>query len=81
MGQEFLIAPIVDKANRKQVYFPQGTKYLEYFEKEHVYNGGDKVTFELDIDTIPAFIRERSIITRRDITELTTTGTQIGSLG
>ncbi|KAH7125968.1 glycosyl hydrolases family 31-domain-containing protein [Dactylonectria macrodidyma] len=69
-GQEFLICPITADDNTKKVYFPTGSKYLEYFGKSDVYNGGEEVTIQSGVDSVPAFVREGSIITRGDLNQV-----------
>lgn len=66
-GEEFLVAPIVRNSGSKGVYFPKGHKYLEYLDKQDVYDGGSSQTFTLGIDSVPVFVREGSIIPRGDI--------------
>jgi alpha-D-xyloside xylohydrolase len=39
-GGEFLVAPIVNKGGARDVCFPSGNSYLEYFNKTDVYTGG-----------------------------------------
>lgn len=66
-GEEFLVAPIVNDNGTADIYFPKGSKYLEYFGKSDVYEGGDEVTVNLDVRSIPVFVREGSIVPRGDI--------------
>ncbi|KAL3444049.1 glycosyl hydrolases family 31-domain-containing protein [Aspergillus insuetus] len=66
-GEEFLVAPITQSTGEKSVYFPRGSKYLEYFGKEDVYEGGSEKVFRLDINSVPVFVREGAIIPRGDL--------------
>lgn len=66
-GNEFLIAPVTDESGTKAVYFPKGTRYLEYFNKTDIYKGGEEVSLEYDVHSIPAFVCEGSIVPRGDI--------------
>ncbi|KAL4964059.1 glycosyl hydrolases family 31-domain-containing protein [Aspergillus stella-maris] len=54
-GEGFLVAPITRKGGTKEVCFPKDQKYLEYFNKQDVYNGGDSKSFTLDINSVPVF--------------------------
>lgn len=66
-GSEFYIAPIISENNKRQVYFPQGGKYLNYINKEDVYSGGEEVEVTSDFDSMPAFVREGAIIPTGDL--------------
>ncbi|KAL2833474.1 glycosyl hydrolases family 31-domain-containing protein [Aspergillus pseudoustus] len=66
-GEEFLVAPITRDDGEKEVYFPKGQRYLEYLNKQDVYDGGSSQTFTMGIDSVPVFVREGSIIPRGDI--------------
>lgn len=66
-GEEFLIAPIRQSGGSRTVYFPLGFKYLEYFNKTAVHEGGTSATVKLGVDAIPAYVREGAIIPRGDI--------------
>jgi alpha-D-xyloside xylohydrolase len=66
-GEEFLVAPIVGAGGSRNVYFPAGGRYLEWFNKTTVYQGGQNVTVYANLDEIPAFVREGSIVPTGDI--------------
>ncbi|KAL4792592.1 glycosyl hydrolases family 31-domain-containing protein [Aspergillus venezuelensis] len=66
-GEEFLVAPITRNNGEKSVYFPKGSKYLEYFGKHDVYEGGSEEMFKLDINSVPVFVREGAIVPRGDL--------------
>lgn len=67
-GSELYIAPIVSSSGARSVYFPeQEGKYLEYFNKTSVYKGGSTIDVELDVHSIPAYVRAGAIVPRGDI--------------
>ncbi|KAK5163173.1 uncharacterized protein LTR77_010957 [Saxophila tyrrhenica] len=66
-GAEFFIAPIITPGGRRSVYFPEGGKYLEYFNKTAVHEGGTTTDVEMDVHAIPAYVRAGSIVPRGQI--------------
>lgn len=66
-GKELLVAPITKASGSKTVYFPTGSKYLEYFNRTQVIDGGSTLTVTRDVHSIPVYVREGSIITRGDL--------------
>jgi alpha-D-xyloside xylohydrolase len=66
-GSEFLVAPIVKAGGRRSVYFPEGTNYLEYFNKTEVYQGGSARDVEHGLDSAPVFVRAGAIVPTGDI--------------
>ena len=68
-GSEFFIAPIVNAGGRRSVYFPgsEGTKYLEYFNKTSVHQGGSTCDVDLSVHYVPAYVRAGAIVPRGDI--------------
>ena len=67
-GDAFLVAPIVHPGGQRSVYFPAGTgKYLEYFGKANVYQGGTTTNVSVDVTTTPVYVREGAIVVRGDI--------------
>ena len=63
-GSEMYIAPIANPDSRRSVYFPEGTKYLEYFNKTSVYQGGTTAEVEMDVHYVPAYVRAGAIVPR-----------------
>ena len=61
-GGEFWVAPIVRPGGEREVYFPGSGKYLEYFNKTAVHAGGSTVDVEVDVHTIPAYVRAGAIV-------------------
>ena len=66
-GSEMFIAPIANPDGRRSVYFPKGTKYLEYFNKTSVYAGGTTAEVEMDVHYVPAYVRAGAIVPRGQI--------------
>lgn len=66
-GEEFLVAPIVNEEGTRDVYFPIGSSYLEYFNKTEVYQGGTTHSVTLEWEYIPVYVREGSIVPTGDI--------------
>ena len=63
-GSEMYIAPIANPDSQRSVYFPEGTKYLEYFNKTSVHQGGTTAKVEMDLHYIPAYVRAGAIVPR-----------------
>lgn len=63
-GSEFLVAPIVSEGGNRTVYFPQGSKYLDYFTKGAVFAGGSSAHVAMDIHSVPAYVRAGAIVPR-----------------
>lgn len=68
-GSEFLIAPIISAGGKRSVYFPEGTSYLEYFNKTSLHQGGSTTQVSLDAHYVPAYVRAGSIVPRGDISQ------------
>ena len=61
-GPAFLVAPITDQgATTRQVYLPAGSDWYNYWTSERV-KGGQTITVQAPIDTIPLFVRAGSIL-------------------
>jgi alpha-D-xyloside xylohydrolase len=65
-GDEFLVAPIVSAGGRRSVYFPVGAKYLEYFNKTQVYQGGSVRDVQHGLDSAPVYVRSGAIVPTGD---------------
>ena len=63
-GSEMFVAPIANPDGQRSVYFPKGTKYLEYFNKTSVYAGGTTAAVEMDLHYVPAYVRAGAIVPR-----------------
>jgi alpha-D-xyloside xylohydrolase len=66
-GEEFLVAPFVTEGGFREVYFPKGAKFVDYFNKTAVYTGGTKANISRPLETMPVFVREGSIIPTGDV--------------
>lgn len=66
-GSELFVAPIATPNGRRSVYFPKGTKYLEYFNKTSVHAGGTTAEVEIDVHYVPAYVRAGAIVPRGQI--------------
>jgi alpha-D-xyloside xylohydrolase len=61
-GPAFLVAPISDQgATSREVYLPAGADWFNYWTNERV-KGGQTITVQAPIDTIPLFVRAGSIV-------------------
>ena len=69
-GEELFIAPIITDGGKRTVYFPAGTgKYLEYFNKTSVHQGGESCAVDMSVHYVPAYVRAGSIVPRGDIVQ------------
>lgn len=59
-GDSFLIAPILDASNERQVYLPKG-RWTDYWNKELI-NGGQWIHIRAPLDTLPIYVRENAVI-------------------
>ncbi len=61
-GKELLIAPVVEKgAITKDVYLPEG-EWIDYNENKTSYRGGQWITVDAPLKSIPVFVKKGSII-------------------
>jgi len=61
-GPAFLVAPVTEQgATSREVYLPAGADWYNYWTNEHV-KGGQTITVQAPIDTIPLFVRAGSIV-------------------
>ena len=61
-GPAFLVAPVSDQgATIRKVYLPAGTDWYNYWTNERL-KGGQTITAQAPIDTIPLFVRAGSIV-------------------
>jgi alpha-glucosidase (family GH31 glycosyl hydrolase) len=68
-GSQFLVAPVVTIGGSRSVYFPVGPtqKYLEYFDKESIYDAGTTANVSVPLSSIPVYVTQGAIIPRGDI--------------
>src|SRR5262249_13316997 len=61
-GPALLVAPVVEQgATTRKVYLPAGTDWYNYWTNEKVH-GGQTISVQAPIDTIPLFVRAGSIL-------------------
>ncbi len=61
-GPALLVAPVTEQgATSREVYLPAGVDWYDYWTSERV-RGGQTVTVQAPIDTIPLFVRAGSIL-------------------
>ena len=71
-GPAFLVAPVTEQgATSREVYLPAGADWYNYWTNERV-KGGQTITVQAPIDTIPLFVRAGSIIPMGAAVESTT---------
>jgi alpha-D-xyloside xylohydrolase len=61
-GPAFLVAPVTEQgATSRKVYLPGGTDWYNYWTSERI-RGGQTITVQAPIDTLPLFVRAGSIV-------------------
>ena len=61
-GDALLVANVVEKgAKTRTVYLPEGEKFYDYYTRE-CYEGCQKITVDVDLSSIPMFIRSGAIV-------------------
>jgi alpha-D-xyloside xylohydrolase len=61
-GPAFLVAPVTEQgATNREVYLPAGSDWYNYWTNERV-KGGQTITVQAPIDTLPLFVRAGSIV-------------------
>ena len=61
-GPSLLVAPVLEQgATTREVYLPAGTDWYNYWTNERVH-GGQTITVQSPIETIPLFVRAGSIL-------------------
>jgi alpha-glucosidase (family GH31 glycosyl hydrolase) len=63
-GDEMLVAPVLDASGNRTVYLPDG-EWIDFFSGKH-YDGGKSFTAHYDVDQMPVFVREGSIIPEQE---------------
>jgi alpha-glucosidase (family GH31 glycosyl hydrolase) len=59
-GDSLLVAPITDEKNKRVLYLPEGI-WTDWWTGERI-EGGKWMNIEVDIETLPLYIREGGII-------------------
>jgi alpha-D-xyloside xylohydrolase len=61
-GPAFLVAPVTEQgATGREVYLPAGADWYDYWTNER-FKGGQTITAQAPIDTLPLFVRAGSIV-------------------
>lgn len=62
-GRDLLVANVLEKgASEKEVYLPADTRWYDWNNQYHCYEGGQKITVPVTLETIPMFLREGAVI-------------------
>jgi len=70
-GDALMMAPVVYQgATSREVYLPAGEKWVDYWTGEEYY-GGQTITKQADLATLPIFVKKDSIIPRREVQQYT----------
>ena len=79
-GPALLIAPVTDQGvTRRNVYLPAGTDWFNYWTNERVH-GGQTISVDAPIDTLPIFVRAGSILPLGEPVESTNEEQKIATL-
>lgn len=66
-GEEILVAPVVaEKVDRREVYLPKGT-WIDYNEPSKKFQGGSIIQYDVDLETIPMFVKQGAIIPKMPV--------------
>lgn len=61
-GDEILVTPVIDRQQKsKDIYLPSGVSWYDFWTNE-IYIGGRWIKFDIDIESIPIFIKAGSTI-------------------
>jgi alpha-D-xyloside xylohydrolase len=79
-GPSLLIAPVVEQGmTTREVYLPAGADWYNYWTKQR-YTGGQKITVDAPIDTLPIFVKAGSILPMGSVVESTNEEQTIATL-
>ncbi len=59
-GDAFLVAPITDTSNTRDIYLPEGN-WIDYNNIQKVYPGKSTISYTAPVNLIPVFIKQNSI--------------------
>lgn len=69
IGSDLLVCPIVKEgAVERRIYLPLGCNWYLFEKPECEYAGGQVITMQVPLDSLPIFVRENSIIPTRKCT-------------
>jgi alpha-glucosidase len=70
-GNSLMLAPVITKSETsRKVYLPAGTKWIDYWTGKE-YKGGQTITKQADLGTLPIYVKKDSIIPRREVQQYT----------
>ncbi|AKG36414.1 glycoside hydrolase family 31 protein [Paenibacillus durus] len=70
-GDSIMIAPVVTQgATSRSVYFPAGARWVDYWTGEE-FEGGQSIMKQADLGTLPIYVKQDSIIPRREVQQYT----------
>ena len=79
-GPALLVAPVTEQGRTsREVYLPAGTDWYNYWTNEKVH-GGQTITVQAPIDTIPLFVKAGSVIPMGSAVESTNDAQKIASV-
>lgn len=72
-GSSILVAPVTKQGeNEREVYLPKGVNWYDFFTGEK-FKGGQTISVKAELNSIPLFVRENSIIPMGEVVENTKT--------
>ncbi|MCL6570922.1 MAG: glycoside hydrolase family 31 protein [Bacillus sp. (in: Bacteria)] len=70
-GDNMMLAPVINEGQTsRKVYLPQGQTWVDFKTKAE-YQGGQTITVDAPLDTMPIFVKKNSIIPTREIQQYT----------
>lgn len=60
-GKSILVAPVISEVERRSLYLPEGTQWIDFWTGEKQ-KGGQEISREAPIDIIPLYVKAGSII-------------------
>jgi alpha-glucosidase len=70
-GDSMMLAPVVTKGQTsRSVYLPKGETWVDFWTKKE-YNGGQTITVNAPLESLPIFVKKDSIIPTREVQQYT----------
>ena len=73
MGESLLCAPFLDSSSERTVYLPEGNWYD--YNTNRKYKGGETYTISMNLDQIPMFVKDNTLLPLADPVEYVTPST------
>lgn len=73
-GKDILVAPVIDNADNRSIYFPKG-EWIDLNDMKTLYPGNTTTRYNAPLDCLPHFARKGSFITRFSQESYTNTST------